>query len=112
MKHPWLLRLGIGLGSLGTLAAAGYRHIFLAKAIPLDLPPTVDVGGNLKFEMESSFLTSSRQFHRVLDRLHVDNVFYAFSVGHRLSGPNFGWNYDHKHAADSLGFGVKNFKLR
>jgi hypothetical protein len=109
MKNPWLLRLGIGLGILGALAVAEYRYVFLAKATLLDPPPTVDVGGNLKFEMDSSFLTSSQQFHGVLDRLHVDNVFDAFPGGHGLSGPNFGWNY-HKHAADSLGFVGKKFQ--
>jgi enterochelin esterase-like enzyme len=60
--------------------------------------------------MDSSFLTSSQQFHGVLDRLHVDNVFYAFPGGHGLSGPNYGWNYDHKHASDSLGFVGKKFQ--
>jgi enterochelin esterase-like enzyme len=60
--------------------------------------------------MDTSFLTSSRQFHEILDRLHVDNVFYAFPGGHGLSGPDFGWNYDHKHAADSLGFVGKKFQ--
>jgi hypothetical protein len=110
MKHPWLLRLGIGLGILGASVVAGYHYVFVARATPLDPPLTVDVGGNLKFEMDSSFLTSSRQFHGVLDRLHVDNVFYVFPGGHGLSGPNFGWNYDHKHAADSLGFVGKKFQ--
>ena len=60
--------------------------------------------------MDSSFLTSSQQFHGVLDRLHVDNVFYAFPGGHGLSGPDYGWNYDHKHASDSLGFVGKKFQ--
>jgi enterochelin esterase-like enzyme len=60
--------------------------------------------------MDTSFLTSSAQFHEVLDRLHVDNVFYAFPGGHGLAGPNFGWNYDHKHAMDSLGYVGKRFQ--
>jgi enterochelin esterase-like enzyme len=60
--------------------------------------------------MDTSFLTSSREFHEVLDRLKVDNVFYAFPGGHGLAGPNFGWNYDHKHAADSLGYVGKQFQ--
>ena len=60
--------------------------------------------------MDTSFLTSSSQFHEVLDRLHVDNVFYAFPGGHGLAGPNFGWNYDHKHAMDSLGYVGKRFQ--
>jgi enterochelin esterase-like enzyme len=60
--------------------------------------------------MDTSFLTSSAQFPEVLDRLHVDNVFYAFPGGHGLAGPNFGWNYDHKHAMDSLGYVGKRFQ--
>jgi enterochelin esterase-like enzyme len=60
--------------------------------------------------MDTSFLTSSREFHEELDRLKVDNVFYAFPGGHGLAGPNFGWNYDHKHALDSLGFVGKKFQ--
>lgn len=60
--------------------------------------------------MDTSFLTSSQQFHTVLNRLKVDNVFHAFPGGHGLSGPDFGWNYDHKHAADSLAYVGKNFQ--
>jgi enterochelin esterase-like enzyme len=56
------------------------------------------------------FLTSSLQFHNVLDRLHVDNVFYAFPGGHGSSGPNFGSNYTRKHAADALYFVGKIFQ--
>lgn len=58
----------------------------------------------------SEFLDSTRQFHRTLDKLGIDNVFHAFPGGHGLSGPDIGWNYDHKHAADSLSFVGKQFK--
>lgn len=58
----------------------------------------------------SEFLDSSRQFHETLDKSGIDNVFYAFPGGHGLSGPDMGWNYDHKHAADSLSFVGKQFK--
>jgi enterochelin esterase-like enzyme len=57
-----------------------------------------------------SFLRSSRQFHEVLDRLHIDNVFYTFPGGHGSSGPNFGSNYFRKHAVDALSFVGKNFR--
>ena len=56
------------------------------------------------------FLNSSHEFHRVLDQLHVDNVFYAFPGGHGSSGPDFGSNYIRKHAYDALSFVGKNFK--
>lgn len=58
----------------------------------------------------SEFLDSTRQFHETLDKLGIDNVFHAFPGGHGLSGPDMGWNYDHKHAADSLSFVGKQFK--
>jgi enterochelin esterase-like enzyme len=60
--------------------------------------------------MDSSFLNSSRQFHETLNNLKVKNVFYAFPGGHGLSGPDFGWNYDHKHATDSLSYVGKSFQ--
>lgn len=60
--------------------------------------------------MDATFLNSSRDFHETLNKLKVDNVFYAFPGGHGLSGPDFGWNYDHKHAADSLAYVGKSFK--
>ncbi len=58
----------------------------------------------------SEFLDSTRQFHQTLDRLGINNVFHAFPGGHGLSGPDMGWNYDHKHAADSLYFVGKQFQ--
>ncbi len=60
--------------------------------------------------MDTTFLDSSREFHETLNELKVRNVFYAFPGGHGLSGPDFGWNYDHKHAADSLAYVGKSFK--
>jgi enterochelin esterase-like enzyme len=60
--------------------------------------------------MDATFLNSSREFHETLNRLNVKNVFYAFPGGHGLSGPDFGWNYDHKHAVDSLSYVGKGFK--
>lgn len=58
----------------------------------------------------SEFLDSSRQFHETLNKLGINNVFYAFPGGHGLSGPDMGWNYNHKHAADSLSFVGKHFR--
>jgi enterochelin esterase-like enzyme len=56
------------------------------------------------------FLSSSREFHQVLDRLRVDNVFYPFPGGHGSSGPDFGSNYVRKHAVDALSFVGRNFQ--
>lgn len=58
----------------------------------------------------SEFLESTRQFHQTLNQLGINNVFNAFPGGHGLSGPDMGWNYDHKHAADSLSFVGQQFK--
>ncbi len=63
-----------------------------------------DLAGN-------EFLNSSRQFHEKLNSLGIKNVFYTFPGGHGLSGPNYGWNYDHKHAADSLSYVGQQFQL-
>jgi enterochelin esterase-like enzyme len=60
--------------------------------------------------MDPTFLNSSREFHETLKALKVNHVFHAFPGGHGLSGPDFGWNYDHKHAADSLTYVGQNFK--
>ncbi len=60
--------------------------------------------------MGKDFLESSRKFHETLNKLGIDNEFHAFPGGHGLSGPDYGWNYDHKHAADSLSFVGKHFK--
>lgn len=58
----------------------------------------------------SEFLDSSRQFHETLDNLGIKNVFYTFPGGHGVSGPDYGWNYDHKHAVDSLSYVGKQFQ--
>lgn len=60
--------------------------------------------------MGKEFLDSSRQFHQTLNELGIDNEFHAFPGGHGLQGPDYGWNYDHKHAYDSLSFVGKQFK--
>ena len=47
-------------------------------------------------------LTSTRQFAGTLKRLGVPHVKHEFPGGHGLSGADYGWNDDHKHAFDSL----------
>ena len=61
--------------------------------------------------MTKEFLNSTQKFHQTLDELGIQNEFHAFPGGHGLSGPDMGWNYDHKHAADSLAYVGKWFKL-
>lgn len=60
--------------------------------------------------MTQDFINSTRRFHQTLNQLGIKNVFYAFPGGHGLSGANYGWNYDHKHIADSLTYVGKQFK--
>lgn len=60
--------------------------------------------------MGTEFRDSTRQFHETLNQLGIENVFYAFPGGHGLSGADMGWNYDHKHAADSLSYVGQQFK--
>jgi enterochelin esterase-like enzyme len=56
------------------------------------------------------FLESSQKFHETLDELGIVNEFNIFPGGHGFSGPDMGWNYDHKHSKDSLSFVGKHFK--
>lgn len=55
-------------------------------------------------------LNSTRQFHATLERLGVPNVKLELPGGHGLSGADYGWNYDHKHAFDSLSYVGQNLK--
>lgn len=55
-------------------------------------------------------LQSTQQFHETLNELGIENQFNIFPGGHGLSGPDFGWNYDHKHSKDSLSYVGKHFK--
>jgi enterochelin esterase-like enzyme len=56
------------------------------------------------------FLESSQKFHETLNKLGIDNEFNIFPGGHGLTGPDYGWNYDHKHSVDSLSYVGKHFK--
>jgi enterochelin esterase-like enzyme len=67
-----------------------------------------DAGKDDAFGQE--FLDSTQKFHETLNELGIDNEFHAFPGGHGVSGPDMGWNYDHKHAFDSLSYVGKQFK--
>jgi enterochelin esterase-like enzyme len=49
-------------------------------------------------------LASTEEFHQVLNRLNVENVFYKFSGGQGLVGSDRGWNYYHRHTTNSLSY--------
>ncbi|MBD2451955.1 esterase family protein [Nostoc sp. FACHB-152] len=65
----------------------------------------LDAGRN-----DTDLLASTQQFHQTLNRLGIANVFYAFPGGHGLSGADYGWNYFHKHLANSLSYVGEQFK--
>ncbi|GAC1469654.1 MAG: hypothetical protein NVSMB70_14740 [Chamaesiphon sp.] len=62
-------------------------------------------------EGDSKFLVSTQKFHEVLDGLSIDNKFLIFPGGHGIVGPDVGWNYWHKHLADSLSYVGEQFKI-
>ncbi|GAB1542170.1 hypothetical protein NUACC21_48440 [Scytonema sp. NUACC21] len=59
----------------------------------------LDAGQN-----DTNLLASTKAFQVTLNKLGIQNVFYAFPGGHGLSGPDVGWNYFHKHLKDSLSY--------
>ncbi len=62
-------------------------------------------------EGDEKFLTSTQQFHAQLNSLGVANEFNKFPGGHGIVGPDVGWNYWHKHLADSLSYVGKQFNI-
>ncbi|EKQ66827.1 enterochelin esterase-like enzyme [Leptolyngbyaceae cyanobacterium JSC-12] len=57
------------------------------------------------------YLEATRSFHQTLTQLGIMNEFHIFPGGHGIIGENSGWNYWHKHLADSLSFIGRQFKL-
>ncbi len=62
-------------------------------------------------EGDHQFLVSTEKFHQTLDRLGIVNDFHVFPGGHGIVGADVGWNYWHKHLADSLGYVGEQFKI-
>ncbi len=61
-------------------------------------------------QQDEDSLKATLQFKQVLDRLGVKNEFHVFPGGHGIVGADVGWNYWHKHLADSLSFVGKQFQ--
>ncbi|GFE69763.1 hypothetical protein [Chroococcus sp. FPU101] len=55
-------------------------------------------------------MASTQQFHQKLNQFNIPNQFHAFLSGHGLSGPDYGWNYFHKHSVDSLSYVGQQFQ--
>ncbi|MGE5655881.1 MAG: alpha/beta hydrolase [Actinomycetota bacterium] len=62
-------------------------------------------------EGDRHFLASTQQFHQTLNQLGIDNECKVFPGGHGIAGADSGWNYWHKHLADSLSYLGKQFKI-
>lgn len=61
-------------------------------------------------EGDRQFLDSTQQFHQMLNQLGIENEFKVFPGGHGIAGSDSGWNYWHKHLADSLSYVGKQFQ--
>jgi len=76
------------------IPAANRRHLYIY----------LDAGKN-----DHRYLTATRQFHAILTHLGIPNQFHVFSGGHGIVGQDVGWNYWHRHLADSLSFVGQRF---
>jgi len=94
---------------------------FIDRGSPLNSPMTYVVTMNpverdrLRVYLDAGrgdrrFLNQSLKFHQRLDRLGVPNVFREFPGGHGIYGAEVGWNYWHRHLADSLAYVGDHFK--
>lgn len=61
-------------------------------------------------EADHKYLQATQDFHQTLDQLGVVNTFRIFPGGHGIVGQDSGWNYWHKHLADSLAFVGEQFQ--
>jgi len=88
--------------------AANSPQSFIQKLPPSQLQclrAYVDAG-----VADADEIASSRQFHQTLTQLGIPHEFHAFPGGHGLSGPDYGWNYIHKHSFDSLSYVGQQFQ--
>lgn len=60
---------------------------------------------------DHKYLEATQSFHQTLDRLGIANQFRVFEGGHGIVGKNSGWNYWHKHLADSLSYVGQQFRI-
>ncbi len=60
-------------------------------------------------EADENYLKATTQFHQTLTQLQISHEFHVFPGGHGIVGPNSGWNYWHKHLADSLSYVGRQF---
>jgi enterochelin esterase-like enzyme len=61
-------------------------------------------------DQDHKYLQATQQFHQTLDRLGIFNQFHIFPGGHGIVGQDAGWNYWHKHLANSLSYVGQQFR--
>lgn len=81
----------------------------LIQQIPLEIRPRLRVYLDAGKE-DAKYLRATQQFHQTLNQLKISNQFNAFPGGHGIVGKNVGWNYWHRHLADSLRYVGKQFR--
>lgn len=92
--------------------AANSPQVFVSQVVH-ELKP--EQRQNLRFYLDAGasdteFVTSSQDFHQILNQLKIENAFHVFPGGHGLSGADYGWNYFRKHLLDSLSYVGHQFK--
>lgn len=104
--HTFFSHTGYFLDDSG---AANSPQLFVSQIPPRDrqaLRVYLDAG-----EDDHKYLEATRSFHEVLNRVGIVNQFHVFPGGHGIVGQNVGWNYWHKHLANSLTFVGQQFQL-
>ena len=79
------------------------------QQIPLEIRPQLRVYLDAGKE-DAKYLQATQQFHQTLNQLKILNELNTFPGGHGIVGKNVGWNYWHKHLANSLSFVGKQFR--
>lgn len=84
--------------------------LLFVKQIPVaqrkSLKAYLDAG-----DEDAKYLQATKKFHQALGQLGISNDFRIYPGGHGIVGQNVGWNYWHKHLADSLSYVGKQFKV-
>jgi len=135
MNDPGLWAIG-GLSSGGWGAInIGLHHInhynilfshsgyFVSKSgsdnSPLDFVPRIPVETRKQLRVyldagaqDGEFLVATEEFHQRLKQFGIVNQFKIFPGGHGIVGGDTGWNYWHKHLANSLSYVGLQFKQK
>jgi enterochelin esterase-like enzyme len=61
-------------------------------------------------EADEKYLDATQDFHNTLKKLGISSELHVYPGGHGIVGQDVGWNYWHKHLADSLSFVGRQFR--